>query len=242
MKDVSITKTLEQLVNEFHLATLITVDNHNDRDAFDKHESNRRQFVKEIKEYFSPSPKTGKCCPKCEVSEVAGLAWACNNLHCDCHTPKPEVKNCKCGRTVAEPYSSIVCSNFPHCENNEVKSPTDSGDDVVEEIVMEFENYSNDTNWQRMDGAELVDIVPANWLRKALTSFRDKIREEAYNAGQNDQPWMIKAYFQGKQEGRAEVLVTLEEKINYERNVTRYMDEYNFKMITRFIAELKKEV
>lgn len=27
-----------------------------------------------------------KCCPKCEVSEVAGLPWACNNFRCPCHS------------------------------------------------------------------------------------------------------------------------------------------------------------
>lgn len=42
-------KTLEQLINEFHLATLITADQNL---GFEKHEQNKRAFKNDLLEHF----------------------------------------------------------------------------------------------------------------------------------------------------------------------------------------------
>ena len=45
---------------------------------------------------------------------------------------------------------------------------------MIDTNVQEFERYENDTDWQEWNGSDLIDIVPANWLRQTLSTLISK--------------------------------------------------------------------
>lgn len=64
------------------------------------------------------------------------------------------------------------CIRECDCHTNPI-----SNDGWVSEKVLEFNRYQNDTDWQEMNGPELVDVNDEKWLRAALLEAEKRGRD-----------------------------------------------------------------
>ncbi len=126
------------------------------------------------------------CCEKCQGIGVpvqweageAEIVKTCSRPSCHCHStpttekegmivvPSPRIDWCgDCGKEHGYDCPKDTTPTTP-------ETPAD-----IEQPIAELERYV-ETNWQDMNGGDLVDIDPKKWLRTAFTRLADKAREE----------------------------------------------------------------